>query len=51
MEFKIKRMTETYTSATEALRKLADALQMKASSDLEQMKSMILSQATEVKNV
>ncbi|KAL3531852.1 hypothetical protein ACH5RR_005373 [Cinchona calisaya] len=50
MESKIKRMTETYASATEALRKLAEALQMKASSDMEQMKSMILSQATEVKN-
>ena len=51
MESKIKRMTETYTSGTEALREFADALQMKASSDMQQMNSMILSQATEVKNV
>lgn len=43
-------MTETYTSETEALTKLADALQMKASSDLEEMKSMILLQATAVEN-
>lgn len=50
MESKIKRMTETYTSGTEALREFADALQMKASSDMQQMNSMILSQATEVKN-
>lgn len=51
MESKIKRMTETYTSGTEALREFADALQMKASSDMQQTKSMILSQATEVKNL
>ena len=51
MESKIKRMTETYTSGTEALREFADALQMKASSDMQQMNSMILSEATEVTNV
>lgn len=51
MDSKVRKMTETYTSATEALTKLADALQNKASSDLEEMKSMILLQATAVENV
>lgn len=51
MDSKVRKMTETYTSATEALTKLADAMQIKASSDLQEIKSMILLQATAVENV
>ncbi|CAK9155209.1 unnamed protein product [Ilex paraguariensis] len=50
MESRIKKMTETYTSGVAALKELADTLQKKASSDLEQMKSTVLIQITAVEN-
>ncbi|KAK4396268.1 Kinesin-like protein KIN-5B [Sesamum angolense] len=49
-EAKLKKLSETYTSGTLNLKKLADALHMKANSDLEQMTSMMSAQATEVEN-
>ena len=51
VESRIKKMTETYTSGVAALKELADTLQIKASSDLEQMKSTVLLQVTAVENV
>ncbi|KAI3474061.1 hypothetical protein Pfo_028849 [Paulownia fortunei] len=50
MEAKVKKLLETYTSGTLNLKKLTDALQMKASSDLEEMTSMVSVQATAVEN-
>ncbi|KAL2250547.1 kinesin-like protein KIN-5B [Sesamum indicum] len=50
MEAKLKKLSETYTSGTLNLKKLADALHMKANSDLEQMAYMMSAQATEVEN-
>ncbi|KAL2509461.1 ATP binding microtubule motor family protein [Forsythia ovata] len=50
MESRIKKLTETYDSGILALKKLTDTLQMKASSDLRQLKSVISSQATTVEN-
>ncbi|CAA3002993.1 kinesin KIN-5B [Olea europaea subsp. europaea] len=50
MESRIKKLTKTYDSGILALNKLSDILQLKASSDLRQMKSMISSQATTVEN-
>uniref|UniRef100_A0A5B7BVW2 Kinesin motor domain-containing protein n=1 Tax=Davidia involucrata TaxID=16924 RepID=A0A5B7BVW2_DAVIN len=50
LESRIKKMTEIYTSGMEALKKLADSLQMKASSDLEQIKSTISCQTNAVEN-
>ena len=44
-------MTETYTSGVATLKDLANALQRKASSDLEQINSTISLQATAVENV
>ncbi|KAL0347275.1 UNVERIFIED_CONTAM: Kinesin-like protein KIN-5B [Sesamum calycinum] len=49
-EAKLKKLSETYTSGTLNLKKLADALHMKANSDLEEMASMMSAQATEVEN-
>lgn len=44
-------MTETYTSGVASLKDLANALQRKASSDLEQINSTISLQAMAVENV
>jgi kinesin family protein 11 len=44
-------MTENYTSGVATLKDLANALQRKASSDLEQINSTISLQATAVENV
>ncbi|KAA8518861.1 hypothetical protein F0562_016365 [Nyssa sinensis] len=50
LESRIKKMTEIYTSGMEALKKLADSLQTKASSNLEQIKSTISCQTNAVEN-
>ncbi|KAK4478585.1 hypothetical protein RD792_014071 [Penstemon davidsonii] len=50
MESKIKKLTETYTSGLLDLKKITDTLQTKASSDIEQMTSMISVQAISVDN-
>ncbi|KAL3825972.1 hypothetical protein ACJIZ3_022001 [Penstemon smallii] len=50
MESKIKKLTETYTSGLLDLKKITDTLQTKASSDIEQITSMISVQATSVDN-
>ncbi|XP_004302713.1 PREDICTED: 125 kDa kinesin-related protein [Fragaria vesca subsp. vesca] len=47
LESRIKKISETYSSGVSALKELANMLQMKASSDLEQINSKTLSQ-TEV---
>lgn len=44
-------MTEAYTLGVTTLKELADTLQMKASSDIEQMKSTVSSQVAAVENV
>ncbi|KAL0375177.1 UNVERIFIED_CONTAM: Kinesin-like protein KIN-5B [Sesamum radiatum] len=49
-EAKLKKLSETYTSGTLNLKKLTDALHMKADSDLQQMASVMSAQATEVEN-
>ncbi|PIN15062.1 Kinesin-like protein [Handroanthus impetiginosus] len=49
-EAKVKKLSETYTSGSMTLKKLTEALQTKASSDLEQMASMISAQAIAVEN-
>lgn len=51
MEAKVKKLLETYTSGSMNLKKLMDALKMKASSDLEQITSMMSVQTTAVENV
>ncbi|KAK3016108.1 hypothetical protein RJ639_006352 [Escallonia herrerae] len=43
LESKIKKMAQTYTLGLTALKELADSMQMKASSDLEQIKFKLLS--------
>ncbi|KAK4377543.1 hypothetical protein RND71_003839 [Anisodus tanguticus] len=48
MESKITKMTQTYTSGMASLKELVDALQLEASSDLDQIKSKLSSQATTV---
>ncbi|XP_059462978.1 kinesin-like protein KIN-5B [Corylus avellana] len=50
LESRITKMTETYTSGVATLKDLANALQRKASSDLEQINSTISLQATAVEN-
>lgn len=50
LESRIKKMTETYTSGIGALKELSCMLQMKRSSDLEQIKSTISSQTNTVDN-
>lgn len=51
MEVKVKKLSETYASGNLNLRKLTDSLKIKASSDLEQVTSMISSQTAAVENV
>lgn len=51
MESKINKMTQTYTSGMTSLKELVDVLQLEASSDLDQIKSTISSQATKVEKV
>ncbi|KAM3340261.1 kinesin-like protein KIN-5B [Capsicum galapagoense] len=48
VESKINKMLQTYTSGMASLKELVGALQLEASSDLEQIKSKISSQATTV---
>ncbi|KAF3614841.1 ATP binding microtubule motor family protein isoform 2 [Capsicum annuum] len=48
VESKINKMLQTYTSGMASLKELVGALQLDASSDLEQIKSKISSQATTV---
>ncbi|GER28636.1 kinesin motor family protein [Striga asiatica] len=50
MEANVKRLSETYASGSQSIKKLTDALQTKTSSDLEQMMTMISAQATAVEN-
>ncbi|KAL8484006.1 hypothetical protein ACS0TY_026629 [Phlomoides rotata] len=50
MEVKVKKLSETYASGNMNMRKLTDSLKIKASSDLEQVTSMISSQTTAVEN-
>lgn len=51
MESKINKMTETYASGMASLKELVDALQLEASSDVDQIKSKISSQSTTVEKV
>lgn len=51
LESRIKKMTETYSSGATSLKELADMLQTKASSDLEQMEATISSRTMAVENV
>lgn len=51
MESKINKMTQTYTSGMASLKELVDTVQLEASSDLDQIKSKISSQATAVEKV
>lgn len=44
-------MRDTFTSGVSAMKELADTLQMKASSDLEQLKSTIYAHIMAVENV
>ncbi|KAM5560023.1 kinesin-like protein KIN-5B [Rosa sericea] len=48
LESRIKKISETYSSGVSALKELANMLQMKASSDLEQLNSKTLSQTVAV---
>ncbi|PRQ43350.1 putative plus-end-directed kinesin ATPase [Rosa chinensis] len=48
LESRIKKISETYSSGVSALKELANVLQMKASSDLEQLNSKTLSQTVAV---
>ncbi|XP_075103400.1 kinesin-like protein KIN-5B isoform X2 [Nicotiana tabacum] len=48
MESKINKMTQTHTSGMASLKELVDVLQLEASTDLDQIKSKISSQATAV---
>lgn len=48
MESKINKMTQTYASGMASLKELVDALQLEASSDVDQIKSKISSQSTTV---
>lgn len=50
LESKVNKMSDTYTSGAVALNDLAHTLQKKASSDLEQLKSIISSQTMTVEN-
>ncbi|KAK2976567.1 hypothetical protein RJ640_024188, partial [Escallonia rubra] len=50
LESKIKKMAQTYTLGLTTLKELADSMQMKASSDLEQIKSKMLSHIGGVEN-
>ncbi|KAM7509768.1 hypothetical protein LguiB_008643 [Lonicera macranthoides] len=50
LESRIKKMTEAYTLGVTTLKELADTLQRKASSDIEQMKSTVSSQVAAVEN-
>ncbi|GFP98341.1 probable 125 kDa kinesin-related protein [Phtheirospermum japonicum] len=50
MEANVKKLLETYASGSLNVKKLTDALHVKASSNLEEMTSMISVQATAVEN-
>lgn len=51
LELRVKKMTETYTSGAATLKELANTLQRKAASDMEQINSTISKQAMAVENV
>lgn len=51
MEEKVKKLSEIYTSGSLGLKTLTDALKTKASSDLEEMTSVMSVQAAAVENV
>lgn len=51
MESKIKKLSEIYTSGGLDLKKLTDALKTKASSNLEEITSMMSVQMIAVENV
>ncbi|CAA0836436.1 ATP binding microtubule motor family protein [Striga hermonthica] len=50
MEANVKKLSATYASGSQSIKKLTDALQTKTSSDLEQMMAMISAHATAVEN-
>lgn len=51
LEVRIEKVKDTFTSGVSTMKELADALQMKASSDLEQLKSTIYAHMMAVENV
>ncbi|KAL6966124.1 hypothetical protein U1Q18_042583 [Sarracenia purpurea var. burkii] len=50
LESRINKMTDIYTSGVTTLKEFADSLQIKASSDLQQMKSMMSFQISALEN-
>ncbi|KAJ7977073.1 Kinesin-like protein [Quillaja saponaria] len=50
LESRIKKMSDIYTSGIVVLKGLADTLQIKASSDMDQINSKVLLQASDVEN-
>ncbi|XP_061351325.1 kinesin-like protein KIN-5B [Gastrolobium bilobum] len=50
LEYRIKKMTEIYTSGVGTLKELANTLHMKASSDMEHIQSKVSSQTLAVEN-
>ena len=51
LEARIKKMTEIYSSGVGTLKELANTLNVKASSDMEQIQNKVSSQTLAVENV